>query len=152
MYELKLIVLVQLSAYCWQGEIIFKKQLKSCCIIAGKNAPSFWQKLDTKLKEKFPCYSLPLNKPCLCHIQVSLQWVEMWDQHMVVSRCFVIFAEKKIFAFWKICSCRDTAELCGSQLLYYAKNGRIIDRERVRNKIAEKLYQAFSPYCNAGCP
>lgn len=95
MYELKLIVLVQLSAYCWQGEIIFKKQLKSCCIIAGKNAPSFWQKLDTKLKEKFPCYSLPLNKPCLCHIQVSLQWVEMWDQHMVVSRCFVIFAEKK---------------------------------------------------------
>lgn len=28
MCELKLIVLVQLSAYCWQGEIIFKKTIE----------------------------------------------------------------------------------------------------------------------------
>lgn len=60
-----------------------------------QNAPSFWQQLDTKLKVNFPCYSLPLNKPCLYHRQVSLQWAETWNQHMVVLKLLVIFAESR---------------------------------------------------------
>lgn len=72
----------------------------------------------------------------------------MWDQHRVVSKLLCNFCWKQ--ALWKICSCRDTAELCVSQLVYYVSM-RIIDREGVRNKIVEKSYQAFFPYWNSGC-